>query len=210
METKEHVFIYARVSSDKQDYERQIVELTRYAESQNYKVVKFYQEKMSGSIDIRESLENMILDLEKLAYGSVSKVIVWEFSRLGRTTIGTLQNISRIKRTNTQIYIYSGSLTISTIPNAFSDLLVTILTGVAELEKENIVARLQSGRSRSIEKKNGTEHLGRKIGTKKNLHETKHYKDIVRYLSQDFKVTHIAKLTNTSRNTIYKIKDSIS
>lgn len=200
------VVIYARVSTQKQDLERQIEELTRYAMSNNFEVVEVYSEKLSGSISERQEFERMILEIETKKI-NIDKILVWEFTRLGRSTIGTLQNINRIKRTNVSIYTLKEGMNIDPKnPNAMSDFMITILTGIAELEKEQIVYRLQSGREHA--KKNGA-IFGRKEGTKKAIEETKNFIEISRLLRQKLRVSHIAKITGVARNTIYKIKEHI-
>lgn len=200
------VVIYARVSTQKQDLERQIEELTRYALLNNFEVVGVYSEKLSGSISERQEFERMIEEIETKKI-NVDKVLVWEFTRLGRSTIGTLQNINRIKRTGVSIFTLKEGMNIDPKnPNAMSDFMITILTGIAELEKEQIVYRLQSGREHA--KKNGA-IFGRKEGTTKAVEETKNFIEISRLLRQQMRVTHIAKITGVARNTIYKIKEHI-
>ena len=49
MNTMEQVAILARVSTQGQDYERQVVELTDYCQLMNWKVVKVFANKVSGS-----------------------------------------------------------------------------------------------------------------------------------------------------------------
>lgn len=198
--------IYSRVSTQKQDLERQISELQNYARSNNLEVVEIFAEKISGSISERLELERMI-ELIENPNNKIEKVLVWEFTRLGRSTIGTLTNINRIKRSNVSIYIHKGAMNIDPINTDYmANFMLTILTAVAELEKEQIVSRLQSGRKHA--KKNGA-IFGRKEGTKKAIEETRNYAEISRLLKQGVRISHVSKITNTARNTIYKIKKSL-
>jgi DNA invertase Pin-like site-specific DNA recombinase len=198
--------IYSRVSTQKQDLERQISELQNYAHSNNLEVVEIFAEKISGSISERLELERMI-EFILNPNNKIEKVLVWEFTRLGRSTIGTLTNINRIKRANVSIYIHKGAMNIDPInTDHMANFMLTILTAVAELEKEQIVSRLQSGRKHA--KKNGA-IFGRKEGTTKAIEETKNFAEISRLLRQKMRVTHIAKITGVARNTIYKIKEHI-
>ena len=87
-----------------------------------------------------------------------------------------------------------------------ANFMLTILTAVAELEKEQIVSRLQSGRNHA--KKNGA-IFGRKEGTSKAIEETRNYAEISRLLKQGVRISHVSKITNTARNTVYKIKNSL-
>lgn len=49
MSTMEKVAILARVSTQGQDYERQVVELTDYCQRMNWEVVKVFANKVSGA-----------------------------------------------------------------------------------------------------------------------------------------------------------------
>lgn len=198
--------IYARVSTQQQDLERQIEELTRYAELNRFEVVAVYSEKLSGSISERQEFERMIEEIETKKI-QIDRILVWEFTRLGRSTIGTLSNIQRIKRTGVAIYTLKDGINIDPKnPNATSNLLITFLTAIAEFEKEQIVYRLQSGREHY---KNKGGYLGRIKGTTKAIEETKNFTEIARLLRQKMRVSHIAKITGVARNTIYKIKEHI-
>ena len=46
---KQRICIYARVSTQGQDYQRQLSELREYAERMNYEVVREFSEKISGA-----------------------------------------------------------------------------------------------------------------------------------------------------------------
>ena len=51
---KTRICIYARVSTQGQDYQRQLTELREYAERMNYEVVREFSEKISGAKTIAE------------------------------------------------------------------------------------------------------------------------------------------------------------
>ena len=198
--------IYSRVSTQKQDLERQINELQIYARSNDLEVMEVFSEKISGSISERLELERMIEFIEN-PNNKIEKVLVWEFTRLGRSTIGTLTNINRIKRSNVSIYIHKGAMNIDPInTDHMANFMLTILTAVAELEKEQIVSRLQSGRKHR--KANGG-IFGRKPGSTKAIEETRNYIEIARLLKQGVRISHVSKITSCARNTVYKIKKSL-
>ena len=56
------VVIYARVSTNSQDYERQIIDLRDYANRMDYVVVKEFSEKISGAKKVaeREQLSELL------------------------------------------------------------------------------------------------------------------------------------------------------
>ncbi len=53
MNTMDKVAILARVSTQGQDYERQVVELTGYCQRMNWEVVKVFANKVSGAAESR-------------------------------------------------------------------------------------------------------------------------------------------------------------
>ena len=89
-------------------------------------------------------------------------------------------------------------------PSMFTPILIATLGTCAELERENIYYRLNSGRRIYIEKGG---RLGRKKGSVKT-HEQKEeqYKDVLVYLRKGYKIAEIAKLTDTSESTVQRLK----
>jgi len=83
MATK-NVIIYARVSSDFQNCDRQIEALTRVANENDWNIVKTFQEKLSGTIKTRPQLTAM-LQYCKDNKSNIYSVIIDENSRLGRS-----------------------------------------------------------------------------------------------------------------------------
>ena len=86
------VVILARVSTDKQLYERQVVEMEQYCKSVGWDVAKIFTNKVSGAKKNEDRPEIM----EMLAYieeNKIDKVCVLEISRLGRNTLEALKVI---------------------------------------------------------------------------------------------------------------------
>ena len=89
------VVIYARVSTQGQDYERQLIELRDYAKKMNYEIVEEFTEKISGAKHIaeREALTQL---LEFVKVHKVDKVLVYECSRLSRRAVDFLSIIETL------------------------------------------------------------------------------------------------------------------
>ncbi|MBQ2511685.1 MAG: helix-turn-helix domain-containing protein [Bacteroidales bacterium] len=82
--------------------------------------------------------------------------------------------------------------------------MIATLSTCAEMERENIQYRLNSGRRVYIEKGG---QLGRKKGSTKSREKKKEqYKDVLAYLGKGYKITDIAKLTGTSTSTVQRQK----
>lgn len=77
--------IYIRVSSDIQDYERQITDLKGFAKTNNFDLKDdcVYEDKLSGFKDESER-EGLALLLKDVVAKNIKVVLVWEMSRLAR------------------------------------------------------------------------------------------------------------------------------
>ena len=89
-------------------------------------------------------------------------------------------------------------------PSLFTPILIATLSTCAEMERENIQYRLNSGRRVYIEKGG---QLGRKKGSvKSKKKKEEEYKDVLTYLNRGYKIADIAKLTSTSISTVQRLK----
>ncbi|MFV0328261.1 MAG: recombinase family protein [Dysgonomonas sp.] len=202
------VVIYVRVSSTNgtQDYQRQIDDLTVFANQNNYKVVKVFAEKVSGAkknID-RPELLKMI---DFINSNKVGKVLVTELSRLGRDTLQVLQTIELFNQNKISLHIQNYNIeTLS--PNGdinpMSQFLVTILAEVARMERKTIRERVESGYKNHLA--NGGS-VGRKVGYRKDAETMKNqYTEDVKLLRKGYSLRNIQKITGTSVNTLRKVK----
>lgn len=90
---EEKCVLYVRVSTDIQDYDRQVVELKKFAADSNFliPVDGIFEDKLSGFKDENErlGLKNLMNYCLKHA---INKVLIWEISRLARKQV-ILQNL---------------------------------------------------------------------------------------------------------------------
>lgn len=200
--------IYARVSStgDRQSTERQVSDLSAYAERNDYAVIKVFQEHISGA---KRNEERPVL-CECLDYcinEHIDCLLISELSRLGRNVDEVLANVKRCKDAHLNIYFQKENLSIfqpDGSKNSFLNIFISVLGTCAELERENIQYRLNSGRRLYIEK-GGT--LGRKPGSVKTTEKKeKEYKDVLAYLRKGYGVRVTSKLTNVSESTVGRLK----
>ena len=158
--------IYARVSStnDRQSTERQVLDLKEYANRNNLTLSKVYEEHISGA---KKNTERPIL-IDCLDYVKNNKVdilLVSELSRLGRNTFEVLSTVKDLIDNRINVYFQKEQMTLldnNSKPSLFTPILIATLSTCAEMERENIQYRLNSGRRIYIEK--GGE-LGRKKGS---------------------------------------------
>ena len=198
--------IYTRVSTNVQDYQRQIEELQQLASSHDWNVLQVFSEKVSGAKknEERQELSKM---LDYINNNQVDKVLVWELSRLGRNTLEVLKSIDVLNSMGVSLFIKNygiETLDAEGKPNVMAQFLVTILAEVARMERSTIKERMNSGYKKY--RADGGK-VGRKHGYKKNSDMLREeYADVFRLLKKGLSLRNIAKLTNHSINTVMKCK----
>ena len=209
---KMNAVIYARVSSvgDRQNTERQISDLSEYAAFQKLQISQIYEEKISGAKKNRER-PVLIEAIEYCKENKVSFLLVSELSRLGRNAFEVLATVKDLIDSGINLYLQKEQLTLldgDGKPTLFAPIMIATLSTCAQLERENIKFRLNSGRKLYIERGG---KLGRKVGSIKTIEQKKEqYKDIISYLKRGYSVRTIAKLTNKGASTVQRIKKEFS
>jgi len=200
--------IYARVSSvgDRQNTERQISDLTGYAAFQKLQISKIFEEKISGA---KKNVERPVL-LQAIDYckqNKVSILLVGELSRLGRNAFEVLATVKDLIDSGINLYMQKEQLTLLDAegkPTMFAPIMIATLSTCAQLERENITYRLNSGRAQYI--RNGGK-LGRKVGSIKTKNQKeKQYEEVLNYLKKGFSIAITSKLTNVSKSTVQRVK----
>lgn len=200
--------IYARVSSvgDRQNTDRQISDLLDYVEYQKLELCKIYEEHVSGA---KKNVERPVLQqaIEFCKSNRVSILLVSELSRLGRNAFEVLATVKDLIDSGVNLYMQKEQLILLDSegkPTMFAPIMIATLSTCAQLERENIKFRLNSGRKLYIER--GCK-LGRKVGSVKTTEQKKEdHKDIISYLKRGYSVRNTAKLTNKGVSTVQRIK----
>jgi DNA invertase Pin-like site-specific DNA recombinase len=198
------VVIFARVSTNGQDYERQVNELTSLSHRNNWIVAATFCEKISGAKKNteRKELSKMI---DYLRANNINIVLVTELSRLGRDTLQVLEVIEKFNKLGISLYIQNyhiGTLNEDGTINAMSQFLITILAEVARMERKTIRERVESGYNNY--RANGG-RVGRKEGYRKSESDMKEqYTEEIKLLRKGISLRNISKITGTSINTIRK------
>ena len=200
--------IYARVSStnDRQNTQRQIEDLTRFANSNDYSIVGTYEEHISGAT----KNENRTVLMECINYciaNKVNYILLSELSRLGRSTLQVLKSLEMLHEAGVSVYIQNlGIYTLNATgeANPIASIMVTVLAEMANIERSNIVYRLNSGRESYIA--NGGK-LGRKKGSVKTTEQKKEeYKEVISFLKRGYSIRNTATLSNVSVSTVQRVK----
>ena len=207
----EKVVLLARVSTDKQEYRRQINELRGYCEKMNWEIVEIFANKVSGAETIENRTE-IVGMVEFVRKNKVKRVVCLEISRLGRNTLEALKVIQILNENKVSLYIKNYSLeTLNSdgSVNPVASLICTILLEIASMERLTIRERMNSGRTQYIERcrREGIK-MGRPATYKKELDTYKQqYQKENGLLKRGISLRNVASITGTSVNTIRKIKE---
>ena len=145
--------------------------------------------------------------IEYCKANSVDILLVSELSRLGRNAFEVLATVKDLIDSGINLYMQKEQLTLLNEegkPTMFAPIMIATLSTCAQLERENIKFRLNSGRKLYIERGG---KLGRKVGSIKTTEQKKEeYKDIISYLKRGYSVRNTAKLTSKGISTVQRIK----
>ena len=206
----EKVALLVRVSTDKQDYQRQIVELTQYCSKVGWEVAETFANKVSGAKknEDREEVQSLI---EYVKTNEIRRVVCLEISRLGRNTLEALKIIQTLNENGVSLYVKNYNLETLTDDgkvNPIASLICTILLEIASMERLTIKERMESGRKQYIEK---CRREGIKMGRpatyrKSNESYKEQYQKEISLLRKGISLSNVSKITGTSINTLRKIK----
>lgn len=200
--------IYARVSSvgDRQNTHRQVADLSEYATRNGLAVEKVFEEHISGA---KKNSERPVL-CECLDYcigNGIHTLLISELSRLGRNVDEVLENVKRCKDNHLNIYFQKENLSIfqpDGTKNPFLNIFISVLGTCAEMERENISFRLNSGLQRY--KENGGK-VGRKVGSVKSKEQKQlEYAKVIRCLRAGKSIRDTAVLCDVGVATVFRVK----
>ncbi len=209
----ESVVILARVSTERQEYQRQINELEAYCQKMNWQVEKVFANKISGAVRNEERTEICEL-VEYVKNNQIHRVVCSEISRIGRNTLEALKIIQLLNENGVSLYVKNYNL--ETLDpngkvNPIASLICTILLEVASMERLTIKERMESGRKQYIEKcrQEGIK-MGRPVTYRKSNDTYKQqYQREISLIRKGLSLANISAITGTSINTIRKIKTII-
>ena len=208
MEIQKTAVIYARVSSvgDRQSTDRQVKDLSDYAVYQNIEVCKVFEEHISGA---RKNDERPAL-CEAIQYckdNGIDVLLVSDLSRLGMNAFEVLASVKDLLDCGINLYIQKEQFMLldkDGKPSLFAPVMIATLSTCAQLERDNISFRLNSGRKQYVAKGG---KLGRKPGSTKTADQKKEeYREVISLLKKGYAIRNVAKLTGKGISTVQRVK----
>ena len=200
--------IYARVSSvgDRQSTERQVTDLVDYSTKNGLSVERVFEEHISGATK-NEDRAVLCECLKFCVTNKIDTLLISELSRLGRNVDEVLANVRFCKSNHLNIYFQKENLSLFNADgskNPFLTIFISVLGTCAEMERDNIKFRLNSGLRRYVA--NGG-RIGRKQGsTKSKEKKQEEYSKVIRSLKQGKSIRDTAAICGVSVSTVQRVK----
>lgn len=187
------IFGYGRVSTINQNTENQKLEL----ENAGYKLDYWFEDTgISGKTSANQRPQFMLL-LTKIRDGET--LVVSKLDRLGRDAIDVMQTVKQLSNRNIKVIVHQiGSTDLS---SPAGKMLLTMLAAVAEMERDLLVERTQSGLLRA---KSEGKRLGRPSKTNVNQKV-----EIINKLNLGATVSQLSREYKISRGSIINIRDNV-
>lgn len=149
------VALYARVSTDKQTVDNQLIRLRDFANIHKYEIVEEYTDVISGASAHRPSLDKMLKDAK---FKKFNVVLAVKLDRLGRSVINLQNVLKELDSYDVRIKMLDQDIDTTT---SSGRLMFTLLGAMAEFERDIITERIHDGIERA--QKEGTKS-GKPIG----------------------------------------------
>lgn len=178
---------YARVSTDGQNLDRQIDALMAAGVSRKH----LYCEKMTGTKSDRPELNRLINDLE-----TEDTVIIADLTRISRSTKDLLEIVDKIKNKGAYIKSLKDTWLDTTSNNPYNDFLLTVMSGLSQLERDLISQRTKEGLV-------SAKARGRNGGRPSKQNEKAEM--VMALYDSGMKIADIVRNTELSRSTVNRI-----
>jgi len=187
------VALYARVSTTEQSTDSQLLDLKRYVSERGWNIFKEYvDEGISGTKDSRPALNDLMNDAKKRRF---DVVLVWRFDRFARSTKHLILALEEFRNLGIDFVSYQENIDTS---SPLGSAIFTIISAVAQLERDIIAERVKAGLRRAKEN-------GKKLGRPKASVDT----EKIHWLrSKGLSLRAIAKETGVSRTTVSDLLSS--
>lgn len=154
MKKQQKCYIYTRVSTSMQvegySLDAQKDKLKKYAEYQEMSIVGEYSDegKSGKSVEGRPQFKQMLADVES-GKDNVDYVLVFKLSRFGRNAADVLSSLQKMQDYGVNLICVEDGIDSS---KDVGKLMISVLSAVAEIERENILVQTIEGFSTSFVK----------------------------------------------------------
>ena len=201
--TQKLTVAYSRVSSASQSLDRQTE-----AFSAKHQFDRTYADRVSGIVPFAErpSGARLLADCQK---GIIGEIHFHELSRLGRDTFDILATVQTFVKMEVQVIVAKEGIRLlddNGKLNPTASIIIAVLSALAGIERQNIRERQLEGIA--IAKAKGL-YAGRRHGTRESPEKflaKPRSQQILKLLSEDYPVSHVAKLLDVSHTTVTKVK----
>lgn len=148
MKKQQKCYIYTRVSTSMQvdgySLDAQKDKLRKYAEYQEMSIVGEYSDegKSGKSVEGRPQFKQMLADVES-GKDNVDYVLVFKLSRFGRNAADVLSSLQKMQDYGVNLICVEDEIDSS---KDAGKLMISVLSAVAEIERENILVQTMEGR----------------------------------------------------------------
>ena len=139
--------LYPRVSTEMQvdgfSLDGQKSSLRRFADREEMEIVNIYEDagKSGKSIEGRPAFKQMLLDIENGL--EIDYILVYKLSRFGRNAADILNSLEHIQAFGVNLICIEEGIDSS---QTSGKLLISVLSAVSEIERENIIEQTMNGR----------------------------------------------------------------
>lgn len=155
MTTVRRVAVYARVSTQEQTCENQLLELRRYVEARGWTATEYVDTGVSGAKDRRPALDQLTTAVRR---HQVDAVVCWRLDRLGRNLRHLVLLLDEWQARGVAFVTLGEGIDTST---AAGRLVAGVLGSIAEFERARIQERIHAGLARARAQ-------GRRLGRRRN------------------------------------------
>jgi DNA invertase Pin-like site-specific DNA recombinase len=191
---QKYAIAYLRVSTEEQSVQTQKIAITKWAKDHDYQMLYFFEDPaVSGKIPAtsRKGFQDL---MEFVRLSKVEAVLVYELSRVGRTFWDTLDAIKVIEEHSPLISCSPRESFLQTTDPSIRKLMISILTWVAEREREMLVQRTKDGMNRA-------RIAGKEIGRPEKVIDKN---NLIALLAENISRAKIARELRISKATLYK------
>lgn len=190
------IYGYCRVSTHKKDESGDYIQTTDLQRdallSAGVLSEDIFEDRISGTTKNRPGLDALLS-----AVSPGDSVIVWKLDRLGRSAKNLLEIAETLKKKGVSIRSIQDGIDTS---GALGHFLLTILSAVAELERENISERVTAGMATAKKR-------GKKMGRRSKLSPSAR-ENILDSFRAGVSVSELARRYRVARSTIYDAIDA--